>query len=80
MAPKATDILLKALDTRGRSQKWLAEKTNVSTSTWHMRLKRDNMKADDFLEAMEALGYVMMPMDRYKLDATEKIRKLKKGD
>ncbi len=76
MAPKATDILLKALDTRGRSQKWLATKTNVST--WHMRLKRDNMKADDFLEAMEALGYVMMPMDRYKLDA-EKIRKLK-GD
>lgn len=78
MAAKATDILLKALDTRGRSQSWLATKTNVSTSTWHMRLKRDNMKADDFLEAMEALGYVMMPMDRYKLDA-EKINKLK-GD
>lgn len=59
----AAELLTNALDNRGRTQKELAKFLHAKTVTLHKRIAQNGLKAQEFMDAAEYLGYKVMLVD-----------------
>lgn len=72
---RAADLITSAMEHRGKTQKEMAVVLNHKTVTFHKRIAENALKAQEFLDAADYLGYRVTLVDKETEAKVEPVRK-----